>query len=90
MIQRLSNYFTSIPPVFIDGLLYALIALLVFSQAYMGGDEAAKYISPAVKFWLNYVIGALAAFVGAIKMFRSTGYAEHQEKKKTETAFITK
>lgn len=80
-LKFISNYLASIPAVFIDGVLYALIAFLIFSQSYLGGDEAAKYVSPAVKFWMNYAVGGLGAFFGAIKMFRSTSYADHQETK---------
>jgi hypothetical protein len=81
MVRSLSNYFGGIPPVFIDGLLYSLIAWLIFSQSYLGGDEASKYISPALKFWINYVVGGLGALLGAVKMFRSTSFAEHQDNK---------
>lgn len=89
MIKALSNYFGGIKPVFIDGALYAIIAFLIFSQSYLGGDEAAKYVTPALKFWINYTIGGLGAFFGAVKMFRSTTYAEHQETKRTETQLFT-
>jgi len=67
--------------VFIDGLLYALIAWFTFNQAYFGGDEAAKYIEPMTKFWLNWVIGSGASLVASIKMYRSTAFAKHQAKK---------
>lgn len=81
MIRAMSNYFGGIQPVFIDGALYALMAWFIFSQSYLGGDEAAKFISPASKFWINYAMGGLAAFFGAVKMFRSTSYSEHRDKK---------
>ena len=86
MIRATATYLASIPAVFIDGLLFAMIAWLVFSQSYMGGDEAAKYVTPMVKFWINYVIGSLAAIAGSVKMFRSTSYAAHQKDKKEGTA----
>jgi len=85
MIKWASNYLSTIPSVFIDGLLYTLIALFTFSQAYFGGDEAAKYISPEVKFWLNAAIGSGASACAALKMFRSNSFAQHQEEKKKET-----
>jgi len=77
MLARLANYLAGIPPVFLDGILYSGIAWLLFSQSYLGGDEAAKYINPALKFWINYAVGSLAAIAGALKMFRSTSYADH-------------
>jgi hypothetical protein len=90
MIRAVSNYLSSIPAIFIDGTLYAALAWLLFSQAYLGGDEAAKWISPAIKFWINYGIGSFAAVTGSVKMFRSTAYGEHQQAKKAETTFIVK
>lgn len=89
MIRAMSNYFGGIQPVFIDGSLYALMAWFIFSQSYLGGDEAAKFISPAVKFWINYIVGGMAAFFGAVKMFRSTQFAEHKDKKNAETPSFT-
>ena len=77
MLAAIQKYFTSVSPMFIDGTLYALVAWFIFNQSYFGGDEAAKYIEPATKFWLNWVIGSGATLVGAIKMFRSTSYSEH-------------
>lgn len=86
MIRATVQYFASIPAVVIDGALYAMLAWLLFSQASLGGDEAAKYVDPTVKFWINYGIGGSAAMVGAIKMFRSTSYGDHQQAKKDGTA----
>lgn len=82
MIRAVANYFSSISPVFIDGLLYCAIAGLMFCQSYFGGDEAAKYITPATKFWLNGVFGMAAAICGSLKMFRSNTFAEHQQAQK--------
>ena len=85
MILAFQKYLASISPVFIDGTLYALIAWFTFNQSYLGGDEAAKYIEPETKFWLNWVIGSSASLFAAIKMFRSTTYAEHQAEIKNGT-----
>lgn len=84
MIAFIQKYFASIPSVFIDGALYALIAWFTFNQAYFGGDEASKYIEPETKFWLNWSIGSGASLFAAIKMFRSTVFAEHKTKKKED------
>lgn len=85
MLRKLSNYFGSLPDAHIDCVLYALIAWFIFSQAYLGGDEASKFLAPWAKFWINYGIGSAGAFFGAVKMFRSTSYAEHQQKKNSPT-----
>lgn len=84
MIRWASQYLGSIPAVFIDGFLYMLIAMFTFLQGYMSGDEAAKWVNPEVRFWMNCTIGSLAAACGAIKMFRSTSYSAHQDAKKEE------
>jgi hypothetical protein len=86
MIKATANYFKSIPPVFIDGALYALIAWFTFNQSYLGGDEAAKYIDAKTKFILNWVIGSGATIFASIKMFRSTTFSEHREEKKKNGA----
>lgn len=84
MIKKAADYLGSVPAVFIDGALYALMAFFIFSQSYLGGDEAAKWISPEAKFWINYTLGGLGAFFGAVKMFRSTAYADHQQAKENK------
>lgn len=89
MIQYLANYFKRVPPMFIDGLLYLLIGWFTFNQAYFGGDEAAKYIQPETKFWINWLIGSGAVICTSIKMFRSTAFAEHKQST-GQTNFITK
>jgi hypothetical protein len=81
MIAFLHKYFSNIPAVFIDGTLYALIAWFTFNQSYLSGDESAKWIEPGTKFWLNWAIGSGATVFAAIKMFRSTAYADHKSDK---------
>ncbi len=94
MLASIQKYLASLPPVFIDGTLYALIAWFTFNQSYLGGDEAAKYIEPEFKFWLNWIVGSGATVFAAIKMFRSTTFSEHKEEEKKKstgnTTFITK
>lgn len=84
MIHRLQQYFKDISPTFIDGLLYVLIALFGASVASFTSEEAYKYINPYVLYWLTEFSKWGLAVVTALKMFRSTSYAEHQEKKKEE------
>jgi hypothetical protein len=83
-----------IPAVIIDGVLFVCIGHFMFSQSYLSGDEAAKYITPETKFWLNYAIGSLGSIAGSLKMYRSSSYAEHAREKKDKanghTAFLTK
>lgn len=78
MIRAAANYFASIQPVFLDGLLYCLIALYTGMMNTLSTDEAAKYIAPEYLFWMRALVSWALAIVGAIKMFRSTSFAEHQ------------
>src|SRR5438034_6732248 len=77
MIRATVNYFRSIPAVVIDGLTFVLIQMLTFLAAAFGGDEAAKYVAPAILFWLKLLVGELACGFLALKMFRSTAYGDH-------------
>ena len=81
MIRAAASYFAGVPLVWIDGTLYLLVALFGYLQTAFGTDEAAKYISPAPLFWIKTGIGALAASVLSLKLFRSTAFAEHQAAK---------
>lgn len=76
-------------PIFIDGLLYAAVAIFGFLQTQFGGEEAVKLLSPQVLFWVKTVVGALAAGALAVKLFRSTAYAEHQAKVKNGSGDTT-
>ena len=92
MIQFISNYFKSVPAVFIDGVLYVAIAFFGAITAALSSDEASKYLSPEVLFWTRTFCSVNGAWILALKMFRSTGYAQHQEDKKRtgDTDFIKK
>lgn len=76
----------SLSPVFVEGLLYASLAIFLFLQSYFGSDEAAKYVSPVALFWIKAVIGSLASACGAVKMFRSTTYSDHVNKTQINTS----
>jgi hypothetical protein len=89
MIKWASKYFGSIPAVFIDGMLYALLGLFIFLQSYISSDEALKHISEGARWWTLLVVGCCATLVGAIKMFRSTAFSDHQEQKKAPVRSFT-
>jgi|ERR1044071_10006759 hypothetical protein len=63
-------------PVAIDGWTYVLIAFFGAWAAALSTDEAAKYIAPVCLFWMRSVCASLSASLLALKMFRSTAYAE--------------
>lgn len=62
----------------IDGALYAAVAVFAALNTSFGSEEAAKYVSPEHLFWLKTNTGAIASGCLALKMFRSTTYAEHR------------
>ena len=73
----LQDLLAKLTPVFIDGLLYVLIAVFGTVQTLFTSEEAYKYVSPYVLFWMKAVIGVALAAVSALKMFRSTSYSDH-------------
>lgn len=73
----------SIPPVMVDGALYAGLAIFIALQGSLSSDEAAKYVTPTLLFWMRTAVAALAAGAGALKMFRSNSYADYSANKKT-------
>lgn len=84
MIGWLSRYFSSIPGVFIDGAIYAAIAFYGALAVAFGSDEARIFIKPIALFWLKTVCATKSATLLAIKMYRSTGFADHQQNKKDD------
>lgn len=77
MLRWASSYLGSIPPVFIDGLTYVLIAFFGSVATGLGTDDAAKYVSPEALFWLRMFCGAMGATLISLKMYRSTAYSDH-------------
>lgn len=73
-----------------DGILYVLVAFFGAILSALGSDDAAKYIAPATLWYVKNACAALAAGVLALKMFRSTTFADHKatEDKKTTAATI--
>jgi len=71
-----------ISPAFIDGFLYVMMGVTGFAVMYLGTDDAAKYMVPATQFWLLFVIGIIDSALLGLKMFRSTGFADHKAEKK--------
>lgn len=82
MLKATADYLASLPSVFVDGLLYVLIALLGFLLVAFSTDDAAKYMPAYVLFWVKMGIGASNAVVAALKMYRSTQFSDHQAEKK--------
>jgi hypothetical protein len=81
-LQRRYDSLKALPAVFIDGSLYASWAALTALLGIFSGEESYKYVNPYALFWMKTVLSTIVAGIGAIKMFRSTAYSDHQEKKK--------
>lgn len=82
-----------IPPVFIDGGLYVGMGVTSAMIAALSLDEAAKWVAPATLFWLKCALAVLDGVFLNLKMFRSTGYAQHLDEKKQregQTEFFAK
>lgn len=92
MIRSIQKYFSEIPPVFVDGLTFVLIAFFGAWSAAFGSDEAEKHISQSVLYWLRNGCASVAAALLALKMYRSEGFARHTQdkEKKRETEFFQK
>lgn len=67
--------------VVLDGLVYTSLAVFTALNSQFGSDEAAKFINPTHLFWLKTICNTIAAAALALKMYRSTSYAEHLVKK---------
>lgn len=64
-----------------DALLYVFLAICQFWQQIFGGDDAPKFLTPAQLFWTKAAVGTLAAGLLALKLYRSTGFADYKAKK---------
>ena len=92
MIRWAANYLASVPAVFIDGSTYIAIAVFAAALTMYSSDDAAKYVDPETLWKVKGGLGVVSAGLLALKMFRSTAYAEHQEDKRRsgDTAHIVK
>lgn len=90
MSKFLYSYFSALPSVYIDGILYVCVGLFTFLLGAFSSDEAAKWISPQILYWFKLSVGSVSCIALNIKMYRSTGFSDHlkeknEEKKKQET-----
>ena len=84
MLLKIQKYFENVKPVTVDGSLYVLIALFGAMSATFSSDDSYKYVNAYFKFWAQHIILWALAAVSALKMFRSTSYSEHLDKKQQE------
>ena len=72
-----------IKPVHIDGILYVLIAVFGSVQAMMQSDETYKYMPGIAVFYIKFLSAVSLAACGALKMYRSSSYADHVRENKS-------
>lgn len=82
MLKRIKQSFEGVPAIYIDGALYSGIIIFGFLLSYFSSDEAEKWVSPIVLFYIKGFVGLWSAWFAGMKMFRSNAYSQHQEEKK--------
>jgi len=82
MIKAIQTYFAGIAPAYIDGALYVMIAVFGAIMTAFSSDESAKYVDPVWLFWIRTITGVASAGLLALKMFRSTTFADHKQQTK--------
>lgn len=65
-------------PVTFDGYIYLVIAVASACAASFGSDDAAKYIYPITLWWLKNFFIWIGAGALALKMYRSTTFADYK------------
>lgn len=68
-------------PVTFDGWIYVIIAMCGAMEASFTSDEAAHYINPVLLFILKSSIAWVGAGSLALKMYRSTAFADYKTAK---------
>ncbi len=89
MIRWMAKYFNGVSPMLIDGVLYFSIAIFQFLQTAFSSDEAGKFIDLELLFYIKTLVGSAAAGLLAIKLFRSTTFADHKAKTAGDTQQFT-
>lgn len=84
------NPFRNWKPIYTDGLIYGGIAFCAFWSTHFSSDEAYKYVVPKDLYWMRGWSGAIAATLLALKLFRSTSYAEHIQNQKAISDGVVK
>ncbi len=90
MLRRTVAYFRSLPSVFIDGAIYVMLAIMTANAVMLASDNAFKYISGEMLFYITWSNAVINSGLLAAKMFRSTAFADHKQKEKDETAMIAR
>lgn len=82
MIVALQKYLAGIPPIFLDGCIAVGIAMLTALSMSFATDDSAKYVDPALRFWMIVFIGSTTQGLHALSKFRDRSYSNHVEEQK--------
>lgn len=80
-MHRIQAYFAGVKPVYIDGTLYVILALFGAVLITFNNDDVYKYVDARWVYWIKNGSEWIVAVTTAIKMFRSTAYADHLDDK---------
>lgn len=72
-----------------DGYLYAAVAITGSITVSLGTDEAFNLFSPQTLFWSKSIVGAIGAGALAVKMYRSTTFAQIKSDETPDSTVIT-
>jgi hypothetical protein len=72
-----------------DGWLYAMVAIFGSITVSLGTDEAYNLFSPQTLFWSKSICGAMSAGALAVKMYRSTTFAQIKSDSTPDSTVIT-
>ncbi len=88
LVRFCVKYGNNITPVFIDGLLFTLLAVWTAMMGIYQSDEIYKYCSPYFVFYSKSMVSIMLAGATALKAFRSTSYSEHVKEKAREKVAV--
>lgn len=89
MITWLVNKYGNMKPVVLDGALYVIIAVCGTITAILTSEEVYKYMNPYFVFYFKVINEIFTAAATALKMYRSTSYADHAAEKKAKANLQT-
>lgn len=70
---------TSVKPVHIDGGLYVAIGCMTALLLCLSSDDAIKFVAPITLWWLRTISEVINGGLLALKMYRSTSFADSKK-----------
>jgi len=85
-MPKIVKVWLSVPPIFFDGFLVLWVSIGTAMQLTFTQEDAYKYVSPYVLYWIKAFVGAMVAGGSALQAFRSKSYSEYSERKRQQLA----